>query len=95
MFSVARRHHADDRDAVGPLGVGEGDGALFHLVHLDQARVAQGVEVIVYGRRGLQTDGVADLAHGGRVAVFIHKLDQKVQNLLAFVARPCHSSASQ
>ena len=84
-------HDADDRDAVGPVCVRQGNGAFFHIVHLDEPGLAQRAEMIMDRRRRLQTDGRADLPHGRRISVFCDELRQKPQNLLAFVACTTHA----
>ena len=72
------RNHANHGNAVGTVCVGKRDGALFHIVHLDEAAFAQCVEVVMDGRSGLQADGGTDLAHRGCIMILLNELCDKV-----------------
>ena len=78
----------------GPVGIGEGNCAFFHAVHFNQSILTQRIQVVVYGRCGLQSDGGADLAHGGRIAVLCCEFCEETKNFIAFAACPAHVGSS-
>ena len=58
------------------------DRARLGRIALQQTRALEVREVRVDGRRGGETDGVADLADGRRIAVRVHVLGEELPDLL-------------
>ena len=56
----------------------------------NQSILPQCVQVVMYGRRGLQPDGGTDLTHGGRISVFCCEFCEEAKNLFPFAACSAH-----